>query len=345
MDRHRSGSAIIRSTGTPVSFSAPGPTYCVSDLVGIVGIDGLDVEDRRVLLDHRAERELRLPEALLGIVARAHIGQEPEEVVQLPVLVQHRRRGVVHPHPPTVRVTHPILVLERLEVGVVEGVDLAESGEVVGMHDLEPQVGPLQEPFGLIPQDALDLRAHEAHHRHAVGADVIGVGHRRDPLDHRPEPCLGLTEPRLGLDAFGHADEEALPVQDLAGVAQDRANLVPDPGPRSVRRSHPVRLVEGGATRESGPVRDLHSGAVVGVDVSPPPLAIAERDLGRVPEQVVELGADEGQTPTLRIVRLHVRDGRVLLHEPLVPDLGVPSAGVRPVGLLGRAEHPRRRAE
>ena len=120
----------------------------------IVGIDGLDVEDRRVLLDHRAERELRLSEALLGIVARAHIGQEAEEVVELPVLVQDRRRGVVHPHPMTVRVTHPILVLERLEVGVVERVDLAETREVVGMHELEPQVGPLQEPFGLIPEDA-----------------------------------------------------------------------------------------------------------------------------------------------------------------------------------------------
>ncbi len=92
----------------------PGPTYVVTASIGIVEVELLDVEDGRILLDHRPERELGFAEPFLGVPARAHIGQEAEEVVEVPVVVQNGGGDVVHPHPMAVGVAHPILVVERV---------------------------------------------------------------------------------------------------------------------------------------------------------------------------------------------------------------------------------------
>ena len=312
---------------------------------GIGGIDALDVEDRWALLDQRPERELGLAQALLGVAARAHVREEAEEIVQVPLRVEDRRRDVVHPHPVTIGVVHPILVVEHLEVGVVEGIDRPEVREIVRVHQFEPEPCVVEESLRREAEDRFHLWADEAHRRDPVGPHEVRVGDGRDQLHHRAVSSLGLTQASLRLHLHAHVHHEALPVPDTSVVVVDRAGLVAHPHPAPVGRSHAVDLIEIHPRRERESVRRLDAFDVVGMHGRPPPGPIVRRSLRWIAEERLDLRADEGDPSPLVVMGLRVGHRGVLRDELLVPGFRLEPATLGALSLDGRSEHARHGAE
>ena len=197
----------------------------------VIGVDLLDVEDGRVLLDHRAEPELGFAQPFLRFPARAHIGQEAEEVVEVAFLVHDRGGDVVHPYPTAVRVAHPVLVVERFEIRVVERVDRSQVREVVGVHELEPELRTIEEPLGRIPEDAsicgltkpITVSPSSPTWSVYVTAGISSTMARYRASASRRRPSVSICSRDV--------HHEALPVLDLPVLVLDRAHLVTHPGP------------------------------------------------------------------------------------------------------------------
>ena len=169
--------------------------------------------------------------------------------------------------------------------------------------------------------------------------------HRRGGGDevHLPLPVVGISRGRglrgaqrfavlVGRLPIGDVEERALDAQrPAASVGHDRC-LVPHPDRSAVAGDEPVLERAGRRALASGREPLDHAVAVVGMDEPREEPGVGEPLLGRVPEQAVDLRADERRRP-VRVRGADVRDDGQVRRERAVLRFDLAEAFADPADL------------
>jgi len=202
-------------------------------------VERLAVDDRREVLDRRAEQSLGLDQSLLGLFLGRDVEQEalPEGVA---VRGRDEHRLVVHPDVCPVCPAEPVIRDEWRSILVRALVVRADRLPVVRVDPIHPEVGRPGPLFGGVSEDLLDGGADVELLGRVVGR--LHVDDRRHVVHERLEAFLRLAESRLGLHPLRDVDHDALPDQWVPVRVADQMALVVEPHRPAVRRHHPVLL-------------------------------------------------------------------------------------------------------
>ncbi|GIU98801.1 MAG: hypothetical protein KatS3mg014_0417 [Actinomycetota bacterium] len=246
-------------------------------------------------------------ELLLGVLQLRDVELDPLPVEGRPVRIPDQGGDVPEPHGSAVGRDQPVLPAPGLPGPVV----LVEGGErglaVVGVEQLHPDVGLVEPLLAGVAEGPLDLGAHVDGPSVVVGGDEVHDG--GEVLDERPVLLLRAAQLLLVQLLLGDVVQDPLPEQGLPPVVADRQRAVADPHDPAVGGDHAVLALEHVPlfARPSPLIGDAVD--VVGVDLAVPLRRVPQVPLGRVPQELLDLGAHvEGVRPLL--VRVDVDDGR-----------------------------------
>ena len=178
---------------------------------------------------------------------------------------------------------------------------------IVGMQQLDPDVGLIEPLLPRVPEQLLDARVRVDRAPLVVGSHLVDDG--GDPLDERPVSGVGDGECMLGLHPRADIDDDALPVDPLARVIADEHGEVMDPDVVSVRVDRAVLHVERLAGLDRVEPALAGALAILGSDPLRPVGVRRRHEVGRVAEHVFDVGTDVQQLHG-RFVRRDVRRPR-----------------------------------
>ena len=297
----------------------------------------IDVRHGGDRLDHAAVAAFRVTQPLLGLLASRDVDHESLEVRDRAVVAGHRRRRVVDPDPVAVGVAHPVLLIER-----DAGAPRLEGGGVhhlaiVGMHQVEPELGVQQEALVRVAEERLDLGTDERHPHRPLGLH-IDVGDGGDPLEDAavagvrraqaillPAPTDRRAQQRGGRPEPVQIGEGPVAIA-FAVVEADRAPPLAVNGDREVRDGHDVLRAERGLLR----LRERRHGADDGLSGTH---ALDPAVMVRLPGEAVQGRVEQERTDAGRAPLRGERDADFALDRGVLDQVDPGDAGRQPEAL------------
>ena len=163
----------------------------------LVVLGGLEVDDRRQVLDHAAEPVLGLDRARLQGLAVGDLHHEPADQHRDARHVAHGVPQVTEPHVGPVARAEPVLLVEPAALARDADEPLQHALAILGMQAVGPEVG-VGEPLGRAPAQELLGALGDERERQARGVglpdDAVEVG---DQAPHPPELGAGRGHGRM----------------------------------------------------------------------------------------------------------------------------------------------------